>query len=207
MNTINKFFFAYMQKVTVAVLCIVFFMASGCGKQNSVSDEDETDFYYGAGGEKQYFTIRKDKVILKCELEADANALANRDIFLSANVTGEHWIFGSIDPPKTKLNDLLQIPEVVSATYGLGYSNGSVYYPIDRIAVQLTHGHTMEELFDATGLTNSVDSIELFSPHSELYVITLNVDLGDILPISRRLYETGWCVVAAPSMIWELKVH
>ncbi len=207
MNKIIKNLFASTQKASVATLCIVCtlsFMASGCGKSNS-GDEGFTDFFYTDKGEKEYFNVRKDKLILKCKSAEDAKALAKEPFFTSAYNLYD-WVIGTIDPKKTKLDNLLKRPEVVSATYGLEYSDGTLQYPTDRICVKFKEELTPEAVLDETGLTKSVETIELFNPDSELYLITLNVKLGDILQICRNLFESGLSKSASPVFILEMKV-
>ncbi len=207
MNKIIKNLFASTQKVSVATLCIVYtlsFTAAGCGKSNS-GDEDFTDFFYNDKGEKSYLKIRKDKLILKCTSAEDAKALTKEPFFTSAYDVG-HWVIGTIEPKKTKLDELLKEPEVVSATYGLEYSDGTLQYPTDRIYVKFKEGLTPEAVLDEIGLTESVEAIELFNPYSEIYKITLNVGLGDILKICRELFETDLCEWAEPNFFREMKV-
>jgi hypothetical protein len=181
---------------------------SSCTVREEFRDED-TDFYYNDKGEKEIFKIRKDKVIVKCKSETDVKALAVQSIFSFA-YNGGLWVTGSIDPKKTKLEDLLRMSEVVSAAYGLEsiVGDGSWFYPMDNIAVKLKEGYTMEDVIEAANITNSVTAIELSNPLSYLYLIYLDVELGDILRISRLLYETGLCEIAAPPLSWNLiNVH
>ena len=206
-----------LQKVKVAILsvCVLFLMAVGCGfhadessDENSSEYEEQvfmdkkTDFYYNDKGEKEFFNIRKDKLILKCKSETQAKALIKDFFFLTAYDMGV-WVIATINPSIIKLHDVLQRPEVLTGTYGLEEA-GDFYYPTDRIAVKLKDGYTLEEVLDATGITENVVTTELFDSYSEVYLIYLNVELGDILRVSRMLYETGSCIIAAPSMTWEI---
>ena len=183
-------------------------MMAGCfscqSNELDFPDERETDFFYTDKGEKEYFTIRKDKVILKTKSEVEAKTLYEEDAFTSAYNVG-YWVIGTIDPKKTKLDDLLRNSDVISGTYGLEYGNGSLFYPTDEIAFKLKEGHTIEEILNAADITESVVTTELFNPLSVIYIITLDVALGDILQISRKMFETELCEFAAPPFIWELK--
>ena len=200
-----------MKRIVLIHAAILLLFAGSFSCQNKEQDflDEETDFYYTDIGEKEYFIVRKDKVILKCKSEAEAKALAKQKIFLSAYTIAydesSSWVIGTIDPEKTKLNDLLQKSEVVSATYGLEYVDGALQYPTDRISVTFKKGQTPESVLDAIGLTENVEAIELFDSWSDLYLITLNIKLSDILLTSRILFESELCVSAEPSFFLELK--
>ena len=169
-------------------------------------DEVEYDFYYTGVGEKEIFTIRKDKVIIKTDSEADAKALIENEIFQFAYTVGYTWVLATIDPKKTTLDDLLKIEGVVDATYGLEYVDGSFAYPKNQIALICKEDQPLETVLEFVGLTKNVEVIELFNPNSGLYLITLYAKLGNILKISRDLYESGLCIVS-PSFILQLKTH
>lgn len=197
-----------MKKLKFIAIMMILAGSFSCQKEGDPLHE-ETDFYYGkeegeGHNHRIYFTVRKDKLIVKCESETDAKALTKQAIFSSAYEL-DYWVLGTIDPKKTKLDDLLKMPKVVSATYGLDDSKGSFYYPTDRIAVKLKDEYTLEEVIDTIGLSKHIVAIDLFDPHSEVYVITFDVKLGDILRISCMLFETELCEFAAPSFIMELK--
>jgi len=192
---------------TVASLCIVctlFFMASGCGRQESVPAEEGDGFYYVNEGKKQFYSISKDKVILKTKSETDAKNLCKHPVFLGASdikFTHEDidgWVIAIIDPQKTKLNDLMQIPEVVDATYAINIGP-CVYYPTDMISVGFQHGYSPDHFVNHHELGESVKSIkQFFKDDPQIHIITFNAKMGDIIEISRRLYETGWFEFAMP---------
>jgi len=169
--------------------------------------DGETDFFYQGNGEKEYFTIRKDQVIIQCESEEKAKALCENPIFISTFTISYIWVLAIIDPLQVKLDDILRIPDVVSATYGLEYADGTLQWTKNRISVAFKDGLSPEEVLNEVGLIESVETIELFNPYSTIYHITLNVQLGDILPICRDLFKSGMCVFAEPSFIRQLIVH
>jgi hypothetical protein len=165
----------------------------------------QSDFYYTDKGEKETFKIRKDKVILKTKSEAIAKTLSKDAIFHTA-YNMHDWVIASIDTLQIKLDGLLmQRTDIVDAAYALEYSNDAFYYSTGQIAVKLKKGYSIEKLLNETGLNKNIESIELFDTYSELYVINLNVKLGEILQVSRSLYETGLFEIAAPSLMWEIK--
>ena len=203
------------------IVCALFFTTLGCERQKTSSEvddssissvvkekgTDETDFYYTDKGETEFFNIRKDKVIIKTESAEDAKALCKHDVFLSAYDVAYIWVIATIDPSKTVLNDLLKMPGVFDATYGLEYTDGTMQYPTDLVSVNFKEGKLPEEVLNAIGLTENVESVEFIYPDFNGYNITLNVGLSDIMQICRDLYESGLCEAASPSFIREMKPH
>jgi len=162
-------------------------------------------FYYGDNGKKESFKIRKDKAIIKTKSTTEAQALSKNAAFRSAYDVNYNWIIATIDTLQTKLNELNQRPDVVDATYALEYFDGTLQYLTDRIFVEYKEGISMEKLFDEIGLSKNVETIELFDSWSDIYLITLNVELGDILKICQNLFESGLCKSANPVFICETK--
>jgi len=152
--------------------------------------------------------IRKDRVIVKTKSETDAEELCGNEVFLSAfNITGTVWVLASVDESKTSIDDLMKIPQVVDAAYGLEheYGNGNLQYVTDRILMQIEKGKSPEDALAHTGLTNDIKDIELFDPYNEIYLITLNVKLDKILQICKDLVESGLCIFAEPDFFREMK--
>lgn len=152
----------------------------------------QSDFYYTDKGEKVSLKIRKDKVILKIKSAKEVKALTKQTAFLSAYDVSSDMVIATIDTLQIKTHeDLLQRSDVIDATYALEYADGTLLYPTDRISVKFKEGQSVKKILNDTGLNTSVESIELFDPYSEIYIITLNVKSGDILRICRNLFETG----------------
>ena len=160
--------------------------------------------YYTDKGEKLVFNIRKDKVIIKTKSDADAKELTKQDIFLSdrpAYDVAGCWVIATIDSVKTQLNDIMQLSGVVDAAYGLEYGK-DLHYPSNQIFLQCS---APEDVLARIGLAKNVESIELINPYSTIYLITLNVKLGDIVKICRNLYESGLCHFAEPVFFREMR--
>jgi hypothetical protein len=149
--------------------------------------------------------IRKDRVIIKTESETDAVALSKHDVFLSAYDVSYLWVIATVDSLKTSLDDLMQIPEVVDAAYGLEHDDGTLQYLTDRICMQTEKGQSPENILAHFGIAENIKEIELLDPYSEVYLITLDVKLGDILQICKKLEESGMCKYAEPPFIMEMK--
>ena len=200
------------------MVCGLLLIAFSCGKDNLDSDDPSNDFFlydnkgnpydffYGDEGKKEILSVRKDKVIIITETEVDAKALIEKSVFSQAYNTGER-VMATIDPKKTHLGDLWKMPGVVDATYGLEYVDGTLQYPKNVIYAIFAEGYTPEEVLDAAGLIESVEDIELRDPFYKGYYITLNAKLGDILRISRDLFEMGLCIAAQPSFVRQMALH
>jgi len=183
---------------------LIMMAVTSCSKRID-DDFDENPFYYNDKGEKVLFSIKKDKVIIKVKSEAEAKVLAEHSVFLSAYNAAYVWVIASIDPLKTNLDDLLQIQGVVDASYGLVEYNNSgnnLQYLSDQIFVQCKNP---KDVLESTGLSKRAETIEMLSPSSELYLITLNLKLDDILSTCRKLYKSGKCGFAEPSFYREIK--
>jgi len=165
----------------------------------------QVDFLYNGKGEKDYFNVRKDKVIIKTKSALEAKELTKQSIFHSASDINYDIVIATIDSTIVNLDDLLQMTEVISATYGLEYADGILHYPSYSIFVRFKDGQSPMEVLNKTNLRKSIETIELFDPYSTIYEIILISDLSDILRICRCLFESGLCVFAEPSFIRQIK--
>ena len=165
----------------------------------------QSEFFYTDKGEKEIFKVRTDKLILKAKSAEEAKALCKQEFFISAYDVCFDWVIASIDPQNTRLEYLLERQDIIDATYALEYADGTLQYPTDQIYVKLKEGQSMDRFLDNTDLRRNVEEVKLFNPYSELYSITLNVKLGDILKICRDLFESGSCESASPPFFREMK--
>jgi hypothetical protein len=175
------------------------------------ADETETDeigaadsllFFY-AGSHREYFTHRKDRVIVKTASKDDAQALSERVTFRTGY--GVLSVI-EIDSATMSLDDVQALPGVLDATYGLQYSDGTMQYVTDQIFVQPRTELSIQQVLKEVGLSENVATIKLFNEDRGTYLITLDVKLGTILRRCRQLYESGMCVYAEPNFIRETKV-
>lgn len=217
----------------LCVLCVLLFMPAGCGSKPNIMDSDDEnqmpevdesqipnvydnpltedelyggdDFYYRDDGEKEYFKIRKDRVIIKTISAEKAKALCRQNIFLSAYDMSYIWVLATIDPRQIILEDLLQMEDVIDATYGLEYRDGTLQYPKDQIYIIPKNGLSVENVLEKNGLSENIVEIEEPWSYSEIYKVTLNVRLADILQVCRTLFESELCEAAGPSCIRVMK--
>ncbi len=167
--------------------------------------DPEHPFFYTSEGKKEYFSIRKDQVILKAASAVDAEALCREDVFLSAKISRNQWIRASVDAKNTELDDLLKLSGVLDASYVLEYGNGVLHYVRDEIFVKPS-GISVEKIFKKTGLSKNIVAIELFDKYNNIYLISLDMKSGDILPLCCGLYESGLCIFAEPNFFIEMPV-
>jgi hypothetical protein len=194
-------------KINILKITLILLALTGWPSCQPPLDMEDNDFFYTDTGEKVFFKVRKDKLILKCPSKEEAKALCKESMFISAYDLNCVWVIGTVDPKRTNLADLLKMPQVTDATYGLEYIDGTLQYPTDQIGIDFKDGQSVEKLLEDTGLRESVEKIELFDSYSELYLITLNAELGSILKICRNMFESELCKSAAPSFIREMKPH
>ncbi len=167
----------------------------------------QVDFLYSEKGEKEYLKIRKDKMIIKTKSPEDAKALVKETVFYSAYDIYDNMVIATIDTLQTKLDGLNKKLDVFDVAYALEYKDGVLHYPSYRMFVKFKKGQSSAKVLDNIGLTKSIKAIELFNPYSEIYKITLDVKLEQIMQICRSLYESGCCVFAEPSFIREMKPY
>jgi len=206
MKNIISIPFAF-QRGMVATLCIVFallFLTAGCSRQDGFQEKKTSDFFYYNEEKIEYFRVRTDKVVIKTNSVSDAKSLSKESVFTTAYDV-DFWVIATIDPKKTKINDLMKNKSVVDATYGLEYLNGTIQFPTNVISVNIKKENTIDEILSFVDLTDSVESIEYFDPLNNNYHITFKENLSDILTISRKLFETNMCEIISPVFFIEIK--
>ena len=199
-----------MKTNTLKWIVIVLMLAgnfSSCTMNDSMDNVGtaQYDFYYSSDGEKISLKIRKDRVILKAISEDEAKTLSMQACFIMAYYVSDDWVIAAIDTSKMGLDELMQRQDVVDGTYALEGDDGTLYMPTYQIFVKFKEGQSPKKVFDDVDLSKNVETIGLFIENAEIYRITLNVKLGDILQICRNLFESGWCEFAEPSFIRLLK--
>jgi subtilisin family serine protease len=164
----------------------------------------QTDYYYLGSGKRVECKIKKDMVVFKSQPQTDIDAMVEQDIFTFAHRFDKDLVVATIDPLKSNLKILKNHRNIVDATYALECS-GEIQMPNGNIFIRMKGGISPEALLDDSGLTQRVEKIELFNPYSQIYKVCLNVPLGDILQISRDLYELNQCEFVEPSFILLMK--
>lgn len=121
-------------KLVIVLVCCVGF--SACTKDVELVDPVELEnehelqsraiseaspFYYTGQGQKEYFTIRKDQVLIKTASNVEAKEVVSKNSSLFNRKTHSMgtWAEVSIDAKATRLDDVLKLQGVVDASYGL----------------------------------------------------------------------------------------
>ena len=99
----------------------------------------------------------------------------------------------------------MKISEIVDAAYGMENGNGNLQFVQNKIFIQVEKEQSPEKVLALIGLTDFIEEIELFDPYSDIYLITLNVKLADILLICKNLEEYDMCIFAHPNFFRILK--
>ena len=164
----------------------------------------QTDFYYLGDGKRVDCKIKKDMVVFKCQPQTDIDALVEQDLFTFVHRYRKDLVIATIDTLKSNLEIVKNHRDISDVTYALECS-GEIQMPNGNIFLRMKGGISPETLLDDAGLTPLVEKVELFNPYSQIYKVCLNVPLGDILQISRDLYELNRCEFVEPSFILLMK--
>jgi hypothetical protein len=129
----------------------------------------QSDFFYSSKGEKEWFKIRKDKVILKPESAIGAQRILLRRGINSAYSFGEDKIIAAIDTLKIEKDTLIQNEDVADVAYFLEYSDGTLQAPTDKIFVKPKSSQSLKMLFSKIGFSGNIVSTELINPQHDIY--------------------------------------
>ena len=62
----------------------------------------QSEFIYSTDGKKEYFKVRKDRVIIKTNSEMEARALSKQSIFVATRSFGQDMVIATIDTAITR---------------------------------------------------------------------------------------------------------
>ncbi|MDR0872624.1 MAG: S8 family serine peptidase [Prevotellaceae bacterium] len=161
----------------------------------------QTDFFYQPNGEKELFKIRKDKILIKAKSEDYSKELLSRDVFISAFRLNRKDIVASIDTAKNTFEDLRKDPNIVDVAYGLEYADSTLYFPTKRIFIKSKEGLKIESVIEKTKLKEIIEKIELIDVANEIYLVNLKINIGEVLGLTRKLYESGLFEFVEPSLL------
>jgi subtilisin family serine protease len=167
----------------------------------------ETDFFYSEKGRRKEFKIRKDKVLLHTKSISDAKRIASQPIFLSAYNLSDARVIATIDALKISIEELLQIQDVTDAAYFPESSGGALHAPTNQIFVKPKKGLVIKELIEKSRLNGIVETIKLIDDTNEIYLVTLDIKIGETLALTRQLFESGLFEFAEPSFLRLLKPY
>ena len=163
------------------------------------SAQAQTDYFYSLGGQKETLTIRNNMVLIRCTPKTDKEKWIAQSDLISACLIDEHLILGTINPLKTNLNTLKRDPNIADVIYVLEDAEGRMQTPSNTIFMRMRDKQSPQQFLDYSGFTTKVKEIDLIDQYHEIYLVTLNIPLGDILSVCRDFYETGVCEMVEPS--------
>ncbi|MDR1370840.1 MAG: S8 family serine peptidase [Dysgonamonadaceae bacterium] len=158
----------------------------------------QSDFFYGTGGEKIHFKIRKDMVLVKAKQEAKENISS---LFKNIEINNPEFIIATIDTAQIQLKSLQQNQDITDITYMLEYSDGVLQAPTEGVFVKCREGQTIDKVMSKVDLQKVVKSIRLINSKQQIFRAELNVSLNDIMDAAIRLYETGLVEFAEPDFM------
>jgi subtilisin family serine protease len=158
----------------------------------------QSDFFYGTGGKRIHFKIRKDLVFVKAKQDAKENVLS---LFKNIEINNPEFIIATIDTAQIQLKNLQRNQDINDVTYMLEYSDGVLQAPTEGVFVKCREGQTIDRVISKVGLQKVVKSIRLINSKQQIFRAELNVSLNDIMDVAIRLYETGLVEFAEPDFM------
>ncbi|MDR0763069.1 MAG: S8 family peptidase [Bacteroidales bacterium] len=165
----------------------------------------QTDFFYSKDGKKEEFKIRKDKVLVKTKSLSDAKRISEQAIFRTAYNLNDERVIATIDTLKVDAEKLKQSQDIIDASYFLEYTDGTLQSTTNQIFVKSKNGLTIKQAIDKTKLKEIVETIELIDVTHEIYLITLKINIDEVLGLTRILFESGCFEFAEPSFLRLIK--
>jgi subtilisin family serine protease len=167
----------------------------------------QSEFYYAPDGGKEYFKIRKDKVILKLKSTAKTQKIAQQAGIASTYSLSENRIIATIDTLSIKIDTLKIDADIADVAYLLEYADGTLQAPTDKLFVKLKSAQPLDTLLNQVDFTKNIISTELINSQNNIYQINLNVEVGDVLSKARELFETDFFEFVEPSFLRQLQLH
>ena len=165
----------------------------------------QSDFIYTPEGEKLYFTVRKDKILITTNQEVDIASLSEEAAVLAASKINRHTAILTLNPVQTTAAEqIAQNSQVNDMTYMLENAEGDLQCPTNKIFVKCNSRYTIEQVI--ADIEEQVLSVEMNYPESQIYTLTLNTNLDNVLSLANALFETGLCEFAEPSFMRQIKL-
>lgn len=177
-----------MKKI-ITVLVIPFICLSGFA---------QSSFFYGTGGEKIHFKIRKDMVLIRAKQEAKENI---SHLFKNIEVSNPEFIIATIDTAQIQMENLQQNQDIDDITCMLEYSDGVLQVPTEGVFVKCREGQTIDRIINKVNLQKAVKSVRLINSKQQIFRVELNVSLNDMMDMAIRFYGTGLVEFAEPDFM------
>jgi subtilisin family serine protease len=165
----------------------------------------QSDFYYSKNGKEESFKIRKDIVIFKTKSQVNAGKQMQYPKFKSVDIIYGDLMKATVDPVEFDGEDLAGMDGATDSFYMLEYTgDGTLQALSNQILLIPQKGESVERIIRKSELSGKVEQLELIFPEAGIYLLTLNYKMKDILPVCRRVYETGMVDVVEPNFFREV---
>jgi subtilisin family serine protease len=164
----------------------------------------QSDFFYSEKGKRVTLKIRKDRVVFMTK--SKDNAVKNRQysMFKSVMSIGHDLIKAEVDPETFDGNDLAGIDGITDWYYMLeNTDNGALIALSNQIFIRPGTGESVEKIIRQGKVSGKIEKLDLPLSEAAGYKLTLECKMKDILPVCRRLYETGMVDFAEPNFYIE----
>jgi len=113
-------------------------------------------------------------------------------------------IKAKVDQDNFDVKTISDIDEITDWYYMLEYERDGVLQALtNRIFLRPKNDESIEKIIKQSGLSGKVEKLEAFWPEAQIYMLTLSCKMKDILPVCRRIYETGMVDFADPNFYRE----
>jgi subtilisin family serine protease len=167
----------------------------------------QTDFFYSLDGKKEHFTIRKNKIIIKAKSSISRQKILQQPMLKSTNIIYDNFLITTIDSATTKINELLKNDDIADAYYVLEHADGTLQSPTNKIFVKPLKEVSIKNIILKNGLSTKIEALNLINSIENIYMLTLDIKMKDVLLLCRSLYETGTVEFAEPSFLREINLY
>jgi subtilisin family serine protease len=172
---------------------------------NAIVALAQTNFIYTSSGEKTYFNVHRDKIVLKTTETTETGSIVGQIACESLVKVKNQFFIASIDTLETTLQSAEHYNGINYIEYMLEYSDGTLQTPDNKIFVKCKQGQTIEQIINVAGLSENIVAIEMINTIDKIYTITFSANLKDVISIANLLFETNLCEFAEPSFIRFIK--
>jgi len=170
----------------------------------------QPEFFYTNSGEREYFSIRKDRIIIKAQSETEARALASESFFLWAHVVNFNMVVASIDSIKVMPKNVSVSDPVLFAAYAEPFTlSGDCTYQLNVDSIVATKIYISGK-FDGNnkcwdkGINDTIN-IGLL-PAGTYELIYKLIDINPHYPVEIREIHSIEFVVSLSSKVQDVKI-
>jgi len=161
----------------------------------------QTEYFYTSTGDKEYLSVNKDCIVLSVTEEKDANSLSRNPLFKELSKLKDELYIATVSTDIEKSN----LEKTVDWTYMFNYSDGTIQAPTHQLFIKPLKGELLETIFSKTEIKKNLISFRPVVEKSDVYIVTLDCKLGEMIAASRKIYETGLVEFAEPAFIRQFR--